>query len=85
MTADVPRKLKHLSAQAAMAPQSSMVLSHGLALWGQQSDMSSVRYMPAASGDLTVMPALAAAGRIATDRAIRSAKMVRPMLMAALA
>jgi hypothetical protein len=34
---------------------------------------------------LTVMPAPAAAGRIATDRTIRSATMVRPMLMAALA
>ena len=85
MTAEAPRKLKHLSAQAAMVPQSSMVSSHGLALWGQQSDMSSVMEMPAAAGDLTVMPAPAAAGRIATDRTIRSATMVRPMLMAALA
>jgi len=85
MTADVPRKLKHLSAQVAMAPQSSMAFSHGLALGGQQSGMSSVMEMPAASGDFTLTPALAAAGSIATDRAIRSATMVRAMLMAGLA
>jgi len=41
--------------------------------------------MPAASGDFTLTPALAAAGSIATDRAIRSATMVRAMLMAGLA
>lgn len=85
MTADVSTKLKHLSAQVAMAAQSSMTFPHGLTLWGQQSGMPSAVEMPAASGDLTVMPALAAAGRIATDRAIRSATMVRPMLMAGLA
>jgi len=76
MTADGTRKLKHLSAQVAMVPQSSMAFSHGLALCGQQSGMSSVMEMPAASDDLTIMPALAAAGSIATDRAIRSTTMV---------
>jgi hypothetical protein len=85
MTADVPRKLKHLSAQVAMAPQSSMAFSHGLALGGQQSGMSSVMEMPAASGDFTLTPALPAAGRVATDTAIRSVTMVRAMLMAGLA
>ena len=74
MTADVPRKLKHLSAHVAMAAQSSMAFSHGLALCGQQSGMSSVMETPAASGDFT--PALAAAGSSATDRAIRSVTMV---------
>ena len=85
MTADVPRKLKHLSAQVAMAPQSSMAFSHGLALCGQQSGMSSVMETPAASGDFTLTPALAAAGSSATDSAIRSVTMVRAMLMAGLA
>jgi len=31
MTTDAPAKLKHFSAQVAMAAQSSMALSHGLA------------------------------------------------------
>jgi hypothetical protein len=82
MIADVPTKLKHLRAQVAMAAQSSMAFSHGLALCGQQSGMSSVMDMTAASSDFTLTPALAAAGRTATERAIRSATMVRPVLMA---
>jgi hypothetical protein len=39
---DVPAKLKHFSAQVAMLPQSSMAWSHGFAMGGQQSGMSSV-------------------------------------------
>jgi hypothetical protein len=74
---DVPAKLKHFSAQAAIEAQSSMALSQGLALWGQQS-MSA---MADISTGLTLMRAPATAGSIATDRAIKSAKMVRPMLM----
>jgi hypothetical protein len=66
MTADVPRKLKHLSVQVAIAAQTSVAFSHGL----QQSGMSSVMETPAASGDLTLTPALPAAGRIATEKAI---------------
>ena len=85
MTADVPRKLKHLSAQVAMAAQTSVAFSQGLALCGQQSGMSSVTEMPAASGDFTLTPALPAAGSIATDSAIKSVTMMRPMLMAGLA
>jgi len=84
MTADVPTKLKHLSAHVAMLPQSSMAFSHGLPLCGQQSGMSSVMEMPAASGDFTLTTALPAAGRIATEKAIRSATMVRPRHMAGL-
>jgi hypothetical protein len=60
MTADVPRKLKHLSAQVAIAAQTSVAFSQGL----QQSGMSSVMETPAASGDFTLTPALPAAGRI---------------------
>jgi hypothetical protein len=80
MTADVPAKLKHLSAQVAMAAQWSMAFSHGLALCGQQSAISSVMEVPAASGDFALAPA-SAAGSIATDRAIRSVTMARPTLM----
>jgi hypothetical protein len=80
---DVGAKLKHFSAQVAIEPQSPVVLSQGLAAWGQQSDMSSMADVSAAdmSADLTPRRAPAAAGSIATDRAIRSARMVRPMLM----
>ena len=42
---DVPAKLKHFSAQVAMLPQLSMAWSHGFALGGQQSCMSSVTDM----------------------------------------
>ena len=63
-----------------MAPQPSMAFSHGLALCGQQSVMSSIVDMSAASGDLELMP-VPAAGSIATDKAIRTARIVRPMPM----
>jgi hypothetical protein len=78
---DVPAKLKHLSTQVAMAEQSPIDFSHGFALCGQQSDMSSVIDMSAGSADLELTPAPPAVGSIATDKAIRSARMVRPMLM----
>ena len=77
---DVPAKLKHFSAQAAIVPQSS-ALSHGFDLWGQQSCISSIADMSAAAGDWVLTPAAPAAGSIATDKAIRRAKMVRPMVM----
>lgn len=74
---DVPAKLKHFSAQPAMALQSSPAFSHGLALCGQQSSMSSSEDISEGSGDLDFIPAAPAAGSIATDRAIRSARMER--------
>jgi hypothetical protein len=84
---DVPAKLKHLSTQVAMLPQSSMAWSHGFTLGGQQScmssliDMSSVMDMSAWYGVFELTPAAAAAGSIATDRLTKSARMVRPVLM----
>ena len=84
MIEDVPTKLKHFTAQIAMLAQSSIAFSHGLALWGQQSDMSSATEMAVASGAFALTPALATAGRIATERAIRNATMVRAMLIAGL-
>ena len=84
---DVPAKLKHFSTQVAMLPQLSMAWSQGFAMGGQQScmssvmDTSSVMDMSAQSGDFELTPAPAAVGSIATDRATRSARMVRPMLM----
>jgi len=81
---DVVAKLKHFSAQAAIEPQSPIALSQGLVMGGQQS-MSSIADMSVdvadMSVDLMLMRAPAAAGSIATDRAIRSAGMVRPRLM----
>ena len=84
---DVPAKLKDLSTQPAMVPQSSMARSQGFAICGQQSgmasvmDMSLVMDMSARCGDFELTPAPAAAGSIATDRATRSARMVRPLRM----
>jgi hypothetical protein len=78
---NVPAKLKHLSTQVAMAAQSSMAFSHGFALCGQQSVISSIMDMSAGSADLTLTPAAPAAGSIATDKATRSARIVRPMPM----
>jgi hypothetical protein len=78
---NVPAKLKHLSTQVAMAAQSSMAFSHGLALCGQQSVISSIMDMSVGSGDLTLTPAPPAAGSIATDKAIRTARIVRAMPM----
>jgi hypothetical protein len=77
---NVPTKLKHFSTQVAMAAQSSMA-SHGFALCGQQSVISSIMDMSAGSGDLTLTPTPPAAGSIATDKAIRTARIVRPMPM----
>ncbi len=76
---NVPAKLKHLSTQVAMAAQSSIAFSHGLALCGQQSVISSIMDMSAGSGDLALTPAHPAAGSVATDKAIRTARIVRPM------
>jgi hypothetical protein len=78
---EVAAKLKHFSAQVAMLAQSSMAFAHGSAFWGQQSGMPSIADMPAAgAGDLT--PAPPAAGSSATASAMRSARIVRPTLMA---
>jgi hypothetical protein len=81
MIEDVPAKLKHFNAQVAMTAQSSMVFSHGFALCGQQSLISSIMDISAGSGDLMLTPAPPAAGSIATDKAIRTARIVRPMPM----
>src|SRR5438067_11744312 len=78
-----------MSAHVAIEPQSAIDVSQGLAR-GQQSDMSSPADMsPEAdieviSGDFTGDAALPGTGSIATEIAIRSASIVRPMLMGAL-
>jgi hypothetical protein len=77
---DVAVKLKHFNAQVAIEAQSPMALSQGLVTGGQQS-MSSMADVGAISVGLTLRRALAAAGSIATDKAIRTARMVRPMRM----
>jgi hypothetical protein len=77
---DVAAKLKHFRTQAAIEAQSPLALSQGLAAGGQQS-MSSMADMSVISADLTLTRAPAATGSIATDRAIRSAKMVRPRVI----
>jgi hypothetical protein len=73
---------KHLRAQAAIDPQSSALL-HGFALGGQQSGMSVVADISPVCADAKTAPA-PAAGSTATDRAISSARMVRPRCMSQL-
>jgi hypothetical protein len=75
---------KHVSAHAAIEPQSAIDLSQGSAR-GQQSDTSSPADMSPdialISGDCAGNAALPATGSIATEIAIRSASIVRPMLI----
>ena len=77
---------KHVSAHAAIEPQSAIDLSHGLAL-GQQSDISSAADMSpevniaAISGDFAGNAAPPATGSIATEIATTSASIVRPRFM----
>jgi hypothetical protein len=60
-----------------MDPQSSMVLSHGLAAGGQQSRIGSTAEISVASCDLSLNPNPPPIGSIATEAAIRIANMVR--------
>jgi hypothetical protein len=71
-----PEKLKHLSAQLAIEPQSSVDLGQGLP-WGQQSAWGEVRE---ASGVMAraIPPA---SGSAAIEKATKVTKMARPMLM----
>ena len=75
----VLEKVKHLSAQVAMDEQPP--LSQGFALCGQQS-MSSMADISAISVDFTAAPTSPAVGSTATDKAIRSANMIRTRFMA---
>jgi hypothetical protein len=75
----VPGKAKHFSAHVAIEQQSSIALS-GLVLFGQQS-MSCAAERCAIAIDFMATLAAPAAGSIATDSAIRSARKVRPMRM----
>jgi hypothetical protein len=77
---DVAAKLKHIRAQAAIEAQSPIALSQGRVMGGQQS-MSSMADVADISVGMTLTRAPTAAGSIATDRAIRSARMVRPRFM----
>src|SRR5437899_2058752 len=80
-----PKKPAH-SMHPGIDAQSSMALPDGWLLCGQQSAMSSIADMSSAIADmsiaLTEAPAWPAAGSMATDQAIRSATMMRAMLMA---
>jgi hypothetical protein len=63
--------------QAAIEAQSPMDLSQGLAAGGQQSSIGSEADISVISCDLNLNAAAPAAGSEATDKAIRSANMVR--------
>jgi hypothetical protein len=75
----VPGKAKHLSAHVAIEQQSSIALS-GLVLLGQQS-MSCAAERCAIATEFMATLAAPAAGSMATDRATKSARRVRPMRM----
>jgi hypothetical protein len=60
-----------------MDPQSSIVLSHGLAVGGQQSSIGPTAEISAVSCDLSLNPNPPPIGSIATEVAIRIANMVR--------
>ena len=83
---EVVERPRHVNAHVAIEPQSAIDLSQGLAL-GQQSDISSPADMSPESdialisGDFAGNAMLPAIGSIATEIAIRSANIVRPMLM----
>jgi hypothetical protein len=80
---DVPAKAKQFMGHVAIDEQQSPIaFSKGSFLWGQQSCMSSMEEdMSDMSADLTVTAAPPMAGSIATDRAIKRVRMVRPTCM----
>ncbi len=79
---DPPVKLKHFNAQVAMDVQPSVAMSQGLTLRGQQSDMPSEIDIPIISVDFRDSPAPPALGSSATEKAIITAPMIRPIFMA---
>jgi hypothetical protein len=80
---DVPVKPKQFMEHVAIDEQQSpMAFSKGSFLWGQQSCMSSMEEdMSDMSADFTLTAAPPVAGSMATDRAIRRTRMVRPRCM----
>jgi hypothetical protein len=80
-------KLKHERTHMAKHVQPFMDLSEGIASCGQQSmssmaDMSVIPAMSLMSMDFADAPTTPPAGSMATDRAIRRARTVRPICMA---
>jgi len=67
--------------QAAIEAQSPIDLSQGLAAGGQQSSIGSEADISVISWDFNLKAAAPAAGNEATDKAIRSANMVRANTM----
>jgi hypothetical protein len=61
--------------------QSSMAVREGRFLWGQQSCMRSVEDMCDMSTDFTLIAAPLPVGSMATDKATKRIRMVRPMCM----
>lgn len=78
LSKNVPEKLKHLSAHAAVDRQSSIPLSDGSASGGQQSCIDSEIDT---SANFWFTAAMAAIGSVATENITRNASMVRVMLM----
>ena len=75
------RKAKQLMGHAIDEQQSSMAIREGRFLWGQQSCMRSVEEMCDMSTDFTLIAAPLPVGSMATDKATKRIRMVRPMCM----
>jgi hypothetical protein len=76
-----PKKLKHFSAHVAIDWQSSIALSQGLILPGQQSGMSAMTAVSVISADFRAPTAPVVTGSVATDKMIRNARIVRAVCM----
>ena len=73
--------MSHVSAQATIDAQPSIALSQGFTLCGQQSIPSIAAMSAAVSVDFMTGPTPLAAGNTATETAIMSANMIRPIFM----
>jgi hypothetical protein len=78
---DAPTKLRQFMGHAIDEQQSSMAIREGSFLWGQQSCMRSVEDMCDMSTDFTLIAAPLPVGSMATDKATKRIRMVRPMYM----
>ena len=78
---DVPAKLRQFMGHAIDEQQSSMAVREGRFLWGQQSCMRSVEDMCDMSTDFILIAAPLPVGSMATDKATKRIRMVRPMRM----
>jgi hypothetical protein len=78
---DAPAKLRQFMGHAIDEQQSSMAAREGRFLWGQQSCMRPVEDRCDMSTDFTLIAAPLPVGSMATDKATKRMRMVRPICM----